>query len=205
MARPAGPSRDTRGAILDAALELFGTKGFTATTVKDIAARVGVKDASLYNHFPGKRAIFDALIDRELENLRVLLETSENVYAGEDTSAARMRDFSSHEDALLKSYEPFFTDRSLIALRRMLTVNQFEDKRSAQLYQTIFIERFLDLQTALIERLIAREAIARCNPRVTAYELHGPAFTLLLQDLSWTESKRRLRAHLRAFGQRHAL
>ena len=33
--RRAGPNRDTRERILDAALELFGAKGFAATTTKE--------------------------------------------------------------------------------------------------------------------------------------------------------------------------
>ena len=53
-------------AILDAAQELFVARGFKATAVKDIAAAVGAKDAPLYNHFVGKQALFDGIIERDL-------------------------------------------------------------------------------------------------------------------------------------------
>ena len=53
---------DTRQKILDKALELFAAKGYDSVSVGEIAQAVGIKAPSLYNHFPGKRAIFDAIV-----------------------------------------------------------------------------------------------------------------------------------------------
>ena len=58
---------DARNRILDAAFGLFSEKGFTATSMRDIADAVGIKAASLYNHFAGKQELFDALIARETD------------------------------------------------------------------------------------------------------------------------------------------
>lgn len=41
-------------AILDAASELIGSKGYTAMTMDDIANLVGISKATLYQHFPSK-------------------------------------------------------------------------------------------------------------------------------------------------------
>jgi AcrR family transcriptional regulator len=48
-------------AILHACVELFGDAGYAGTSVRDIAARVGIKSASLYKSFPSKQAMLDAL------------------------------------------------------------------------------------------------------------------------------------------------
>jgi AcrR family transcriptional regulator len=59
------PGRDggeTRRRLLDAALELFATQGFDATTVRQIADAVGVRDPAIYAHFAGKQALYDALL-----------------------------------------------------------------------------------------------------------------------------------------------
>ena len=40
--------RDTKGRIVEAAFGLFAERGYHAVSVRDIAAAVGVKDASLY-------------------------------------------------------------------------------------------------------------------------------------------------------------
>ena len=48
---------DTRQKILAKALELFSVHGYDAVSVGQIAAAVGIKAPSLYNHFPSKRAM----------------------------------------------------------------------------------------------------------------------------------------------------
>lgn len=58
---PKGAGPDTRELLLDAALELFARQGFAATTVRQIAAKVGVRDSAIYGHFASKQAIYDAL------------------------------------------------------------------------------------------------------------------------------------------------
>jgi AcrR family transcriptional regulator len=53
---------DTRGRILAAAAEEFGALGFAATTVERIARRARVNKAMIYYHFPGKRALYAAIV-----------------------------------------------------------------------------------------------------------------------------------------------
>ncbi len=63
MARPKNADgQRTRQAILDAALDLFAAKGFFGTSLRDVAAAVGVRESALYNYFTGKDALFDALL-----------------------------------------------------------------------------------------------------------------------------------------------
>jgi AcrR family transcriptional regulator len=52
----------TRGKILGVALALFEEKGYGATTVRDIAGKVGLLAGSLYAHFPSKEKILGELI-----------------------------------------------------------------------------------------------------------------------------------------------
>ena len=53
--------RDTRGAILDAALACFTRDGFAATTIEQIRSRSGASVGSIYHHFGGKEQIAGAL------------------------------------------------------------------------------------------------------------------------------------------------
>ena len=47
----------TRGKILEAARELFNSKGFNATTINDLITATGMQKGSLYFHFSGKDEI----------------------------------------------------------------------------------------------------------------------------------------------------
>lgn len=47
----------TADEIREAALEQFARDGYSATSMRDIASSVGIKAASLYNHFGSKEAI----------------------------------------------------------------------------------------------------------------------------------------------------
>jgi len=53
----------SRGAIFDAALALFSTQGFRATSVRDIAQKAGVSIGNVYHHFQDKDTIFRELLD----------------------------------------------------------------------------------------------------------------------------------------------
>jgi AcrR family transcriptional regulator len=59
---PLDEARDTRQELLDAALDLFASQGYAATSVRQIANAVGVSEGSIYFHFEGKQALFDELI-----------------------------------------------------------------------------------------------------------------------------------------------
>ena len=48
---------DSRGRLVDAALELFEERGFEGTTVTDIAARAGVTERTFFRHFSDKREV----------------------------------------------------------------------------------------------------------------------------------------------------
>jgi AcrR family transcriptional regulator len=62
----AADARTTRERILDAAEQVFAEKGLGAAPVRDIAGRVGLNPASLYNHFAGKEELYEAVLERGL-------------------------------------------------------------------------------------------------------------------------------------------
>lgn len=77
-AAPSAPTRRRRQArgqrrieqILDTAAQVFAEVGFEAATTNAIAARAGISPGSLYQFFPNKDAIAEALADRFVERLR---------------------------------------------------------------------------------------------------------------------------------------
>lgn len=58
-----------RRAIIDAAHDLFISKGYQATTIEDILAATGIAKGTLYYHFPGKDDIMNAIINTVAETI----------------------------------------------------------------------------------------------------------------------------------------
>jgi AcrR family transcriptional regulator len=61
--------QDTIDEILDVSIELMGTEGVAALSLSAVARRVGMQPPSLYQYFPSKMAIYDALFRRGSEQL----------------------------------------------------------------------------------------------------------------------------------------
>jgi AcrR family transcriptional regulator len=70
MATQAERREATQGAILAAAFQLFGERGFAAVTVDEIAAAAGVAKGAVYHHFPRKEALFEAVFERAAAELQ---------------------------------------------------------------------------------------------------------------------------------------
>lgn len=63
-----------REEILDAAAELFTKQGFATTSTHQIAEAVGIRQASLYYHFPSKTEIYLTLLKSTVESSLSLAE-----------------------------------------------------------------------------------------------------------------------------------
>ncbi|WP_018297578.1 TetR/AcrR family transcriptional regulator [Corynebacterium lubricantis] len=75
--RKSGPRRKgktARDEILDAASELFTTQGFSTTSTHQIAEAVGIRQASLYYHFPSKTEIFLTLLKETVDPALAMAE-----------------------------------------------------------------------------------------------------------------------------------
>ena len=67
------PSRDTKGRIVAAAMELFWEKGYGSTSIADILGRAGVNSGSLYHYFPGKQDLLVAVLDTYRDGIAPML------------------------------------------------------------------------------------------------------------------------------------
>jgi AcrR family transcriptional regulator len=69
--------KSTRECVLDVAEHHFAEHGFAGTSMREIATEAGLRNqASLYNHFPGKQALYEAVLGRGLEPIVDLMVES---------------------------------------------------------------------------------------------------------------------------------
>lgn len=205
MGRPAGANRNTKERLLEVSSELFSQLGYAGTSVKAIASAVGIKDASIYNYFPSKEALFLEAVERErlyfveaMDARGVFVDPATQRFAAEVPES-----LESFEDFLLGYWEPFFSDARIVRLRRILLLASSQNDDAQSLLLRLFYDHPLGFASSMVEYLAAEGAMGQCNPRVAAYEACGPAIAMLGQGLSWSEAQRRLRSQYRAFTRAH--
>lgn len=75
---PAVPPPDARQRISAAAFRLFSQKGYSCTSVHDIAEEAGVQKSVLYYYFDSKEGLYHTLLSESASRLRGMLDVSLN-------------------------------------------------------------------------------------------------------------------------------
>lgn len=97
---------ERRKQILDAALTVFGEKGFHAANVSDVAAQAGVSQGTIYWYFESKEELVSAAI---LSFVKDLAEGSLAATRVGDTSADKLRALAASMEELTESGSRLFT------------------------------------------------------------------------------------------------
>lgn len=172
---------DTKQKILEKALELFSLKGYDSVSVGEIAAAVGIKAPSLYNHYPSKQAIFDAIV----ENTAARYERYTDGIDVHVQNADRDIDvFSEIGEGMLfekvrKIFEYSLHDKTISRFRKMMTIEQFRSPEISCLYTERYVERLLRYHAGIFKRLISAGEIKNENPESLAMMYVAPIITLI--------------------------
>src|SRR5689334_13252258 len=71
--------RSTKDVIREAALQLFSTKGFDHSSLREVADAVGITKASLYYHYASKVDLLIAIIEPMFDELRAQVERLDDI------------------------------------------------------------------------------------------------------------------------------
>lgn len=93
--------RRTRSEILRVAEAAFRARGFDGTRVRDIAAALHLSEQTVFNYFPSKEALLDALATSWYEALATRAESMREMRDGDRAAAAQLDDFLAGVRALL--------------------------------------------------------------------------------------------------------
>lgn len=195
----------TKKVILKEALKLFSENGYDAVSVGEIAKAVGIKAPSLYSHYTGKQAIFDAIV-KEV-SLQYEKYTDEiNIHVQSAEKDKKM--FSNiTEDVLVDKVRKIFFyslhDEAISRFRRMMTIEQFRSEKLSAFYTERYVNRMLKYHSAIFENLIALGEIKGENPDALAMMYVSPIITLLgvcdRQPECEKECVKKLDEHVRLF------
>ena len=172
---------DTKKKILDKALELFAARGYDSVSVGEIAEAVGIRAPSLYNHFPGKQAIFDAIVEStaaqyEEDTGKIDIHVQN---AGMDFPVFTEITGEALFHKVRQIFEYSLHNGTIRRFRRMMTREQFRSPELAALYSRRYVERVLAYHAGIFRALIAGGEIRAEDPEALAMMYVAPVLTLI--------------------------
>ena len=172
---------DTKQKILEKALELFSTQGYDSVSVGEIAKAVGIKAPSLYNHFPSKQAIFDAIMESTAAQYEADTDQINIHVQNAEQDIPVFTEIS--EDALFEKVRQIFEyslhNEAISRFRCMMTLEQFRSPELAALFSRRYVERVVDYHAGIFRALIAAGEIRAADPDTLAMMYVAPVLTLI--------------------------
>ena len=167
--------RNTKQEILDAALTLFSTQGYEATSISQLADAVGIRKASLYSHFESKQAILDELVQNTLGQY-----AKHSIFTNADWNDP---DFTRDKenltaDAMLQAaigqVRYILRDPQVSRARKMLTIEQFQNPQMARLQTKQNYDNVMRYFTGMMGFLIRQGRLTAHDPEIMAAQLCLP-------------------------------
>ena len=163
---------NTKQAILESSLELFSVQGFEATSISQIAGAVGIRKASLYNHFENKQAILDALVQKVLEQYE---EHSLFARADWEKDAGSLPKTPADAVQMIQGQIRYILhDPAISRARKMLVIEQFQNPELAKLQTKQNYSDVLRYFTGLVKQLIRQGMLAEDDPEIMAAQFCLP-------------------------------
>ena len=177
----------TKEKILKVSLKLFSAKGYKATTVRDIAGAMGVKQSALYNHFKNKDEILETLISNLTSSAIVTLFDNRDVQESKNQGKALLASIGT-------TFKLLGFDGQNEALYKLLMQEIFRNERIREIYNEYFYQENVKKLSGLFFGMMQEELIKSSDPLLLANEFFSPLFfyqmqvTLLKLDKKSTSS-----------------
>lgn len=151
--------------IIEAAIEIFGERGFGASKLEDVARRAGVSKGTVFVYFASKDDLFRAVA-------QTLLETH---------FAQKIPNMPGDLDVSLTEWIPILLEQAAIvgtgglpAVARMLIAESKTFPDLAKTWHDEVISKIFGLLTTIISQAQARGEIRPGDPRNHAFSILGP-------------------------------
>ena len=170
----------TREKIINAAINLFSEVGYSKISVRDIAKKVGIKAASLYNYFDSKEDILHTLYDYFFENQYKVRPDMEELVKLVETM---------HPMDVLEKVDFRFSSDIQENMDRIAIIGYMEwktDKRSEEFIKKGLLDLSDDLIRPLLERMLELKKIE---------PIDLDAFICLVSNLTFSCALRHYSAH----------
>lgn len=171
---------NTKDRIAQEALYLFSEKGYAATSVRDIAAAVGIKDSSLYNHYKSKQEIFGYVIEKYAKSFQ---EKFFSFYRKDEVPADSFALFSNPQAVSElggQLFVSFVSDDDNNKLRKLLVTEMYHNNAIKSVYAA-YLTAPIAWAALLFEKMMSAGVLVKDDAQLLAYEFMAPIYTLITE------------------------
>jgi len=171
---PLSKGSKTKDKILKQSLKLFSSKGYKATTVRDIAGAIGIKQSALYNHFKNKDEILETLISN--------LTSSAIVTIFDDKESQELhRQGKSLLMSIATTFKLISFDGQNEALFKLLMQEIYNNERIREIYNEYFYQENVKALSKHFFMMMQDDMIKSSDPLLLANEFFSPLFFYQMQ------------------------
>ncbi len=168
-----------RNEILSAALDIFAAKGFTHTTLDEVAEASEFGKGTLYNYFQNKEELYTAILETIFESFVENLKEID----------ARTTDYKTFTREVIHYMLDFCVNNKsgfiLLSHKRMSTI--YDGPPSANTRITTLIEEAHAIQTEKLEAAIKEGVIREMDPKKLVSLMRGTVFSFAYFHIACTE------------------
>ena len=100
----------------------------------------------------------------------------------------------------------YLEDEYIVKFRKLLTIEQFNNSKIANLYNKIFIDNILNFQSSIFEILIKSNILINKDPYTLALQFYSPVFLMFYKCETITDKEIIfLRNHISEFKDTYTL
>lgn len=163
---------NTKDLIIEEALKLFSTKGYTSVTVEMIAKQCSIKAPSLYKHFKSKKEIFNAVYEKAIKKYDTFI--SSIAINGSEISSLNPEILFSKLKAVIK----FLTqDEEIVMLRKLMKLSS--DQKIKDEYSVKFFDSIINYHKKLFASLIDAKIMKAEDPLTLAMLYDSPVLVII--------------------------
>ncbi len=157
--------QNTRQKIIDAAIDLIAEKGYKGASVRKIAAKVGIRESAIYNHFKNKEEILKEIVEQifttpfETENL--------------EERAKKGKSFL-HQFAV--AYKLVSFDKRMEKLFRVMIIELFQNRKLRESFLQEFHQKDIHQISKALFIMMQEGMIRSADPMFMAQEFISPLF-----------------------------
>jgi TetR/AcrR family transcriptional regulator, biofilm operon repressor len=190
----------TRDKIIGTALLQLSRKGYAGISLRDIAEEVGIKAASIYNHFRSKKEIVEAVYAHIEKTLDAGLLKQDKI-----RSVTREHTFGTLWFEWFKEYKKILHTPGYQNIIRLLSIEQYADDTAARIILEYMIEKPLRIAEKICGNYLPENSDV--STALFAAEFFYPLFGMMHEFIlrvshnqKTTSVEKKMKNHIEFFG-----